>query len=335
MTRNDRKRRNAYAGRAKPRRVGGVNKGHDRKIKNIIIAIIVLVVAVCALWLVMLGVYGESRPGADSSGDTFTNAGAGDTADVPIEDATENGDTHDAANEADEANATSEPQMPPFYDERRSERYEAFAAREPHIAFDDVVWMVNVNLDKEPYEDAVEAYDPYSETALVNKFFYLPDGFSPPDLVYIGQSMLRLEAADAMDEMISAASAEGFNLWVQSGYRSFGVQAGLYNQYSARDGEAADTYSARPGHSEHQLGLAADFNTITDAFGQTPEGVWAAENCWKYGFIIRYTEANTNITMYKSEPWHVRYIGREAAGAMRDLGFLSFEEYWAKYVGFF
>jgi len=302
----------------------------ERKYKNTIIAIIVLVVAVCALWLVMLAVYGEERDtaaaseasggasggepnGADTEGQAEAPAGPGDAEGV--------------------AEANEGPEMPPFYDESRSERYADFAALRPELAFDDVVWMVNVNLDLTPYDDAVETANPESLTVLVNKFFYLPDGFTPPDLTPIGQSMLRGEAATAMHEMISDASEEGYTLWVQSGYRSFSVQSGLYSQYSARDGaEAADTYSARPGHSEHQLGLAADLNTITDAFGFTGEGIWTAENCWKYGFIVRYTEENTGITLYKPEPWHVRYIGRDAAGAMRDRGIQSFEEYWARHI---
>jgi len=232
-----------------------------------------------------------------------------------------------------EADAAAEPERPPFYDEGRSERYNAFAALSPRLAFDDAVWMVNVDLDEPPYEYARAAVDPLSLTTLVNKHFYLAEDHSPPDLVYIGNSMLRDEAASAMNEMISAAKEEGHRLWVQSGYRSFGIQAGLYDKYSARDGaEVADTYSARPGHSEHQLGLAADLNTVSDAFGESPEGIWAAENCWQFGFIVRYTEENTDITLFKPEPWHLRYIGREAAAAMRHMGILSFEEYWVMYA---
>ena len=221
-----------------------------------------------------------------------------------------------------------------YFDEGRMERYEAFSERRPELDLSDVVWMVNVDLDRAPYEDPSPAADPMSLTTLVNKFFYLPPDFSPDDLTSINNTMMRSEAAGAMNVMIDAAAQEGHRLWVQSGYRSFDIQAGLYAQYSSADGtERADTYSARPGHSEHQTGLAADLNSITDAFGATPEGIWTAENCWKYGFIIRYTEENTDITMYKSEPWHVRYIGMEYAAGIRDLGIKSFEEYWAKYIG--
>jgi len=220
-----------------------------------------------------------------------------------------------------------------YYDPTRADRYDAFSAANPDIAFDDVVWMVDVDLDKAPYEDPQPVPDPTSLTLLVNKHYNLPEDFTPPDLVSIGKSMMRQDAADAMNVMISAASAEGLNLWVQSGFRSYDVQKSLYEQYTASDGaDVADTYSARPGHSEHQTGLAADLNTITDAFGDTKEGQWVAENCWQYGFIVRYTAENTGLTLYKPEPWHVRYIGIDNSTSMHELGFSSYEEYWVKNI---
>jgi len=304
-----------------------------QKFRNTLIALIVLVAAVCIIWIVMPGgdrnaeesaASGAGSGGSADSGDSAGSGGGGGGEDMVQ--AEDNGTSP-------EAEADPGPEMPWFYDKALAERYEAFAAESPWLAFEDVVWMVNVDLDKPPYEEVSDAADPLDKYALVNKHFALPADFSPPDLVPIGKSMMREQAASAMNEMIAAASKEGHYLWVQSGYRSYDLQASLYNQYSARDGsEAADTYSARPGHSEHQLGLAADFNTITSAFGDTPEGIWAAENCWKYGFIVRYTLENTDITLYKPEPWHMRYVGRDAAGAMLDRGIISFEEYWVKYA---
>ncbi|MDR3365125.1 MAG: M15 family metallopeptidase [Clostridiales Family XIII bacterium] len=220
-----------------------------------------------------------------------------------------------------------------YYEAARAGRYDAFAAARPELAPGDVVWMVDADLDIPAYTDTHEAPDPDSLHVLVNKHFSLPDDYVPADLVDIGATMMRAEAAGAMQEMIDAAQEEGLTLWSQSGFRSYGIQVSLYNQYSARDGsEAADTYSARPGFSEHQTGLTTDLNTITDAFGDTPEGVWVAQNCWRYGYIVRYTKENTDVTLYKPEPWHMRYIGQGAAAAMRDLGILSFEEYSVKYI---
>jgi D-alanyl-D-alanine carboxypeptidase len=220
-----------------------------------------------------------------------------------------------------------------YFNSSNSERYLAMETRMPEIDMEDIVWMVEANLDKQPYSGIDIASAPESLTTLVNKYFSLPDGFSAPELVEIDNTMLRKDAAEAMVEMIKDAAKEGHRLWVQSGYRSYAVQDSLYQQYSQSDGiEGADTYSARPGHSEHQTGLAADLNTITDAFGELPEGRWVAENSLKYGYIMRYTKENTDITLYKPEPWHFRYIGKEAAALYKTKGILSYEEFWIKYV---
>ena len=223
--------------------------------------------------------------------------------------------------------------MPGYYDEALLGRYEAFSALHPELSEEDVYWMVGCDLDKPGYEDVRPVADQESLLVLVNKHFYLAQDYVPPDLINVGNTQMRAEAGEAVLEMISAAAEEGHNLWSQSGYRSYGVQSNLFSQYSARDGETvAETYSARPGHSEHQTGLATDLNTITDAFGSTPEGIWAAENCWRFGLIVRYTQDNTDIVLYRPEPWHIRYIGVEAAERMHDEGIISFEEYWVKYV---
>ena len=220
-----------------------------------------------------------------------------------------------------------------YYNKANASRYEKYAGLMQGLPMEDVIWMVEVDLDIPPYEDALEVPDPDDLLLLVNKHFLLRESFTPDDLMSVNSTLMREEAAIAMNEMINAAAAEGHQLWAQSGFRSYGVQASLYEQYANREGvEAADTYSARPGHSEHQSGLTADLNTITDAFGETPEGIWASENCWKFGFIERYTVLNANITLYRPEPWHMRYIGKDAAAEMHELGFLSYEEYWVKYV---
>ena len=83
---------------------------------------------------------------------------------------------------------------------------------------------------------------------------------------------------------------------------------------------SADTFSARPGHSEHQTGLAIDVNSVDDSFRGTPEAIWLADNCYKYGFIIRYPEGKEGITGYKYEPWHIRYVGSEIAKKVHDAG---------------
>jgi len=153
---------------------------------------------------------------------------------------------------------------------------------------------------------------------IVNKSYALPSDYNPG---------VNSQAQSALNEMFSAASADGVSLWVQSGFRSYSYQKQLYENYAAQDGyAAADRYSARPGHSEHQTGLAFDLNSLSTSFGQTKEGKWLANNCWKYGFIIRYPEGKEDVTGYMYEPWHVRYLGKDTAKAVHDSG-LTLEEY--------
>ena len=153
---------------------------------------------------------------------------------------------------------------------------------------------------------------------IVNKTYPLPSDYNPG---------VDSTAWAALCEMFDAASADGISLWVASGFRSYDTQNRLYNNYVAQDGKAAaDTYSARPGHSEHQTGLAFDLNYVADYFAYTPAGIWVAENSWKYGFVIRYPAGKEAVTGYKYEPWHVRYFGKDVARALYESG-LCLEEY--------
>lgn len=147
---------------------------------------------------------------------------------------------------------------------------------------------------------------------VVNKKRSLPSSFVPQNLVTLGNEQLRSDVAPALNSLIEAARNDGINLRVLSGYRSYDNQALVYNNYVRADGrQKADTYSARPGHSEHQLGLAADLGTGTCdlqvCFGDTKGGKWLAQNAYKYGFIIRYPEGKQDLTGYQYEPWHLRY----------------------------
>ena len=130
--------------------------------------------------------------------------------------------------------------------------------------------------------------------------------------------------------MKSDAAALNLNLWAQSGYRSYDYQNDLYNSYVKRRGKtAADTFSARPGHSEHQSGLAFDLNTIDSSFKNTDEGKWVAKNAYLYGYILRYPEGKTNETGYIYEPWHIRYVGKELAKALYNNGnWITMESYF-------
>lgn len=154
---------------------------------------------------------------------------------------------------------------------------------------------------------------------IVNKTYSLPKDYDP--------GSLSVDVKNAFDEMQSAAKKENIKLWISSGYRSYSLQTNLYNSYVLKEGKAkADTYSARPGHSEHQTGLAMDLNVINSSFEGTPEAIWIEKNCYKYGFIVRYPKGKEKITGYKYEPWHVRYLGKKLAEKVYNTG-KTLEEY--------
>lgn len=155
---------------------------------------------------------------------------------------------------------------------------------------------------------------------IVNKTYALPQSYNPNGLT--------AETKAAFAELQAAASADGLSIYSVSDFRSYEAQDTLYNNYVARDGkEAADTYSARPGHSEHQTGLTIDCNYAGDAFHDTPEAKWLENNAWKYGFIIRFPKGKEDKTGYKYESWHIRYVGKEMAKKIYDSG-LCLEEYF-------
>lgn len=153
---------------------------------------------------------------------------------------------------------------------------------------------------------------------IANKSYPLPADYNPG---------VDSTAYSALEEMIQAAQDDGIELFVISGFRSFERQQTLYSNYLLREGrDAADRYSARPGYSEHQTGLAFDLNSLEFSFGETAEGKWLSEHCAEYGFIIRYPADKEEETGYMYEPWHVRYLGVETASDVASSG-LCLEEY--------
>ena len=141
-------------------------------------------------------------------------------------------------------------------------------------------------------------------------------------------------AKAAFEKMAAAAKNEGFELVAFSGFRSYEYQQTLYDRYVSRDGkDAADRYSARPGYSEHQSGLAFDVGEkgkedlwLTDAFGETAAGKWLVNNAHKYGFILRYPKGTEDITGYMYESWHFRYLEGDTATKVYKAG-VTLEEY--------
>ena len=151
----------------------------------------------------------------------------------------------------------------------------------------------------------------------------------------MSQSM-REDAATALEEMFAAAKEEGVSLSTVSGYRSYSKQATIYERKKASQGEEeADRVSARPGTSEHQLGLAMDIakknsSQLNTAFAETEEGQWVAANAHRFGFIVRYLKEYEDVTGYMYEPWHVRYVGKEQAQAIYESG-VPMETYMTGY----
>ncbi len=188
-----------------------------------------------------------------------------------------------------------------------------------------------------PVVQAEEFSDAASYLALINPQTQLsPADYTPKKLVNVAgtSNKLRPEAAEAVEDLMAGARNAGHSLKLLSAYRSYGRQAVLFNQYQAKYGTTyAERISARPGTSEHQLGLAADVGSIgsgtdlKEEFGQTRAGIWVAEHAADYGLIIRYPQGKEEITGYKYEPWHVRYVGKDHAAAMKQSKAQTFEEY--------
>jgi D-alanyl-D-alanine carboxypeptidase len=177
--------------------------------------------------------------------------------------------------------------------------------------------------------------DPASIWIIANKKHPLPSGYQPsdlsrPDIAVNSQksdeeNTVRQVIQPSLKAMFAAAKADGIDLIMASGYRSPSLQATYYNSYVARDGvDAANRYSAKPGTSEHQTGLALDIAAssrncyLDQCFATTPEGKWLATNAHTYGFVLRYPDGKESETGYTYEPWHFRYVGNELAKTVTD-----------------
>ena len=166
---------------------------------------------------------------------------------------------------------------------------------------------------------------------------YEPELIEPQTYSPIG-AHLDPAAADALDALTTAASEAGVgDIGLESGYRSYAAQVEAYESQVASRGstEEADLTSARPGFSEHQLGLAIDIVACDGTacgsmydFGETPQGEWVSENAWRHGWIVRYEAHATDTTGYEAEPWHLRYVGVEIATAYKNGGYDTYEDFW-------
>lgn len=222
----------------------------------------------------------------------------------------------------------------PYYVESNLEKYIRYFKKNRFLSLEDIVLRVNVGLDTfHPEEKEANLQD--GKLILVNKFHYLKPDYVP-DLVLMDvrysyeQKYADAEAYEHFISMAEAARLDGILLYNVSSYRSYSLQDKLYQDYFKKD-PSVDTYSAKPGYSEHQTGLAFDLNSIRDSFSDTKEGIWLANNAHIYGFILRYPKGKEFITGYKYEPWHYRYVGVEVAQYIFEHQ-ITFEEYYVKFV---
>ena len=161
-----------------------------------------------------------------------------------------------------------------------------------------------------------------------------PTSYAPADLTSVGNGQqMRAEAAGALQHMFSDAQTAGYTLIADSGYRSYSTQINTYDSIVKAEGQSqADTVSARPGFSEHQTGWAVDLGTgdchVADCFGDTPGGQWTQANAYKYGFLLRYPDALTDITGYSHEAWHFRYVGPALAEELHKQNVLTLEQFF-------
>jgi D-alanyl-D-alanine carboxypeptidase len=182
--------------------------------------------------------------------------------------------------------------------------------------------------------------DPYL-WVLVDKKHSLAENYEPDDLIELTNStylvnrnglFLRKTAVESLEEMAAAARKEGITLVASSAYRSYSYQVQVYERNVAQMGkEAADRESARAGHSQHQLGLVIDFGSITDAFAKTPQGIWLAANASRFGWSLSFPDGYEEITGYRWESWHYRYVGKELAEFI-DNYFDGIQQYALRFI---
>ena len=229
----------------------------------------------------------------------------------------------------------------PYYKSNNIKRYQDYHKLNNDLSVSDVVTRVNLNLDLPYYTNTKEAKYLNTFYTLVNKYNYLRDDFVPNNLVemttpYSKEGIYLVEEArDNFYKLVDKAKEEGLTIRAISAYRGYTYQKRLYDKYVEADGvNKADTYSARPGFSDHQTGLAIDIdNTISsfENFTNTKEYQWMLDNSYKYGFILRYPSGKESITTYQFESWHYRYVGLKLAKKIKASN-LTFDEYFTRYL---
>lgn len=228
-----------------------------------------------------------------------------------------------------------------YYKDEYEDAYKEYREKNKDLLIEKVIINVNIGLNYDYYTHTKATKDLNTNTILVNKYNYLTEDYVPENLQtvdkkYSSKTLQLVDyAKEAFEELSEAASKENYTVLAMSSYRSYQYQYNLYNRYVSTDGvKAADTYSARPGYSEHQTGLAVDvYNGKEDFtnFEKTKEYNWMQDNAYKFGFILRFPKDKVLETGYQYESWHYRYVGKEIAKYIHDNN-LCFEEYYATHL---
>lgn len=233
-----------------------------------------------------------------------------------------------------------------YYLDKNFDKYIEYKTYHEDTSYEDVIAIVNVHANIGWYNKTYETNIENGYLVLVNKFYYLPENYERTDIepVSLQYAYHNNKAATIVIENFELMRQDvedelGVHLMVNSSYRPYSDQEEIYNEYKKKSLKYADSYAARPGHSEHQTGLSIDLtslehpyiNSTENSFDKSAEYEWLKNNCHKYGFILRYPEGKDYITGYNTESWHFRYVGVEAATQIYEEG-ITFDEYYAYYI---
>lgn len=226
-----------------------------------------------------------------------------------------------------------------YYKDENVKEYEEYRQKNPDLSIEKVITNVNIGLNNKYYTNTKPSKYLNTEKILVNKYNYVTEDYIPEKLQIVSSKYssktvkLVSYAKEAFEELAAAAENENYTINAMSSYRDYAYQNTLYNNYAKKDGyDNADTYSARPGYSEHQTGLAVDIDNKKEYFTnfeKTKEYEWMQNNAYKYGFILRFPKDKVLETGYEYESWHYRYVGKEIAKYIHDNN-MCYEEYYAQ-----
>lgn len=228
-----------------------------------------------------------------------------------------------------------------YYLSKNLDKYLEYKEKNKDLSNDEVIAIINVHADKEWYNYTISTDTTKDTLILVNKVYYLEEDFEVPNIVNMSVRyafsgrQIRQDVYYNFVDMAIDAKKEGLTLVANSTFRTYATQEKTYNNYKTNKGsDYADSYAARPGHSEHQTGLAIDISTLnstSENFEDTEEFKWLQDNSYRYGFILRYPEGKEHLTGFDYESWHYRFVGLEVAKKIHEEN-ITFDEYYAYYI---